>query len=69
MDEIARIRERAEHWRALAIRIADARAIDALHHLAREAETEIARLRGEGAAHEGPVEASRTAPRASQSKG
>jgi hypothetical protein len=48
MDEIERIRERAEHWRAMATRITDARAIEALHHLAREAEAEIARLRGEG---------------------
>jgi hypothetical protein len=33
MDEIERIRERAEHWRALATRTTDARAIEALTRL------------------------------------
>jgi hypothetical protein len=69
MDEIERIRERAARWRALAIRTTDAKAIEALHHLAREAEDEIARLRGEGAENEGLIEASRAAPRASQNEG
>jgi hypothetical protein len=65
MNEIERIRERAAHWRALATGTTDARAIEALHHLAREAEDEIARLRGEGAENEGLIDASRTIPPAS----
>jgi hypothetical protein len=69
MNEIGRIRARAEHWRTMATRTTDARAIEALSSLVRDAEDEIARLRGEGAENEGLIEASRAAPRASQNEG
>jgi hypothetical protein len=48
MDEIERIREKAERWRQMATKVTDARAIEALNSLVRDAEDEIVRLRGEG---------------------
>jgi hypothetical protein len=53
VDKIEQVRARAERWRALATRTTDAKAIEALNSLAREAEAEIVRLRGEGAENEG----------------
>lgn len=44
MEEVRRLRERAEHWRVMARHITDAKAIAALEDLVRRLEERIARL-------------------------
>jgi predicted nucleic acid-binding Zn-ribbon protein len=44
MDELQRLRERAEHWRTMARHITDAKAIEALNAIAARLEERIAQL-------------------------
>jgi hypothetical protein len=44
MEELDRLRERAEHWRTMARHITDAKAIEALNALAERLEARISQL-------------------------
>jgi hypothetical protein len=44
MEELERLRERADHWRTMARHITDAKAIEALNALAERLEAKISQL-------------------------
>lgn len=51
MEELERLRARAENWRRLASQISDAMAIEALTVLTARLDRQIARLEGKAKAH------------------